>query len=808
MILRHSVICWSITAMLVSGSVMAMIKSSHAIPTTASAASEPEIVEYHEDHILNSTKIVRSLLLKELTIGSKKYKKVMMEVCRSEDPDLQESIYTFLTNPVFNSENKVEAKAILESGLEQKRAWAYWVKAQQEPKDSSITKWHCLAANQGYVKATKYIEEHKDEIRNASGFLKEIKSIKNKKEIKGKWEEQQKQWTDLCYAQPFIDLYRYHDNLPKELMVYIEKALLINKAVEFGSGDPISIETMFRFAREFYVKGDKRKYFRYCIRAARLGNELAMFQAGFLLQNGFEGQVPDKKRALELYLLAAKKGELEAMYNAGFLLQDGFEGQEPDKKKALWWYLQAAEKGAPEAMFDAGFLLLKGFEGQASDKKEALKLLLRAAEKGMPEAMFNAGNLLQEGFEGQEPNKKRALELYLQAAEKGVPEAMFDAGFLLQDGFEGQASDKKKALELFLCAAGKGLPEGMHGAGFLLQNGFEGQEPDKKRALGLYLQAAEKGMPAAMFNAGNLLICGQSSDEYKALGIHYLVKAAEIMDAKVSVRSMIALEMFYLGNYGEKYINIKSALFWLQKAASFDNDNADVKSMLEHTKKFSLEEPGAGSEKTLEDIIERAEQPLLASASETETGIPNKLRIKGEEAAVKAAGAASADSEEELVTELGTPAEVAAGAAQASALVVTHESRKERLNAKGLRAKLRTLGEAEEKLMKEALVKGDLLENSKITVGKIFGDTATTATITSYFDWKELTELFEDPFFKSQVSITKTKSGCMISATNLANGKYATASTHNKHTKGYKGLHPAFIRDLQKILSLFDIYKP
>src|SRR3989304_7378153 len=148
MILRHSVICWSITAMLVSGSVMAMIKSSHAIPTTASAASEPEIVEYHEDHILNSTKIVRSLLLKELTIGSEKYKKVMMEVCRSEDPDLQESIYTFLTNPVFNSENKVEAKAILESGLEQKRAWAYWVKAQQEPKDS-IAKWHCLAANQG-----------------------------------------------------------------------------------------------------------------------------------------------------------------------------------------------------------------------------------------------------------------------------------------------------------------------------------------------------------------------------------------------------------------------------------------------------------------------------------------------------------------------------------------------------------------------------------------------------------------------------------------------------------------------------------
>ncbi|HBH19343.1 MAG TPA: hypothetical protein DDX14_10515, partial [Cyanobacteria bacterium UBA9579] len=239
MILRHLVICWSITAMLVSGSVMAMIKSSPAIPATASAASDPGILEYYEDHILNSNKIVRSILLKELTPGSEKYKKVIMEVCRSEVPDLQESIYNYLTRPVFNSENKEWAKAILESGLEQKRAWAYWVKAQQEPK-GSITKWHCLAANQRHVEATKHIEKHKDKIRSASDFLKEIESIKNKKEIREKWEERQKQWTDLCYAQPFIDLYRCHDNLPKKLIAYIEKVLLLNKAVEFGSSDPIS----------------------------------------------------------------------------------------------------------------------------------------------------------------------------------------------------------------------------------------------------------------------------------------------------------------------------------------------------------------------------------------------------------------------------------------------------------------------------------------------------------------------------------------------------------------------------------------
>ncbi|HBH19344.1 MAG TPA: hypothetical protein DDX14_10520, partial [Cyanobacteria bacterium UBA9579] len=559
-------------------------------------------------------------------------------------------------------------------------------------------------------------------------------------------------------------------------------------------------------------KPDKNQALKLYLRAAEKGSREAMFDAGFLFKDGFEGQEPNKTKALELLLRAAEKGMPEAMFNAGNLLHMGFEGQEPDKKQALYWYLQAAEKGIPDAMFNAGFLLQDGFEGQKPNKTRALELFLRAAEKGLPAGMHGAGFLLQNGFDGQVPDKKKALCWYLQAAKKGTPEAMFNAGLLLSEGFEGQEPDKKWALKLYLQAAEKGMPAAMFNAGNSLSKGFEGQEPDKKRALVLYLQAAEKGMPAAMFNAGLLLICGQSSDEYKALGIHYLVKAAEIMDAKVSVRSMIALEMFYLGNYGEKYINIKSALFWLQKAASFDNDNADVKSMLEHTKKFSLEEPGAGAEaeagaeKILQGIIERAEQPLLASASETETGIPNKLRIKGEEAAVKAAGAASADSEEELVTELGTPAEVAAGAAQASALVVTHESRKEeRLNAKGLREKLRTLGEAEEKLMKEALVKGDLLENSKITVGKIFRDTATTATITSYFDWKELTELFEDPFFKSQVSITKTKSGCMISATNLANGKYATASTHNKHTKGYKGLHPAFIRDLQKILSLFDI---
>ncbi|MBP6985610.1 MAG: sel1 repeat family protein, partial [Alphaproteobacteria bacterium] len=146
----------------------------------------------------------------------------------------------------------------------------------------------------------------------------------------------------------------------------------------------------------------------------------AMFNAGVLLEKGFDGQSADKKKALKYYRQAIDLGVAEAMCNAGVLLEKGFDGQSADKKQALEYYRQAIDLGVVEAMYNIAYLLSEGFDEQPSDKKQAEKYCRMAIDNGFHPAILLLAEILPKDTEEQIQEKEN---LYKKAVSCNVQNA-------------------------------------------------------------------------------------------------------------------------------------------------------------------------------------------------------------------------------------------------------------------------------------------------------------------------------------------------------------------------------------------------
>jgi TPR repeat protein len=460
---------------------------------------------------------------------------------------------------------------------------------------------------------------------------------------------------------------------------------------------------------------------------------MAMANAGCIYENGSKGVRRNKTRALELFLAAADQGLVEGKFRAGLLLR--VRGHPGDLKKARQLILESADEGYIEAMSYAGEQLEKEFEGEPADLDRALDYHLIAADNGDSGAMFSAGMLLKNQYREHEQlfDVVLALKLFLQAIENGQHFARCHAADILSQ--VEQLIDKKKALALYLQSAKSGCSHAMFNAGTFLAEGFEGQPADQDRALRLFLRSANEG----------------------------------------ESRAMVSLAQMYLDAHQDDPQNLKSALFWLEKAKLLGEPLAEK--YLQTAYQLDAESKEK-DDLSLENLLKETTTLISGGESHAQSS-----------STVKTPEMSNEDDFEDQIDTVATPS--------------NHQTSPEKIrNIKEVRKRFREIAQLE-KATTLSRTKQPILtlseDEQKIANAILF--TGNTQAI----DHNALKRLFDSPFFQGQVEVTRTTQGLAVNAFNRETRKFASASTHRKHKQSYKGAQPEFVRNLRPILELFNV---
>ena len=123
----------------------------------------------------------------------------------------------------------------------------------------------------------------------------------------------------------------------------------------------------------------------------------------------------DDKETVEWYRRGAELGSDLAMFDLGWMYDNG-KGLEEDKDEAMEYYRKAYDrrgKAAGRAACNIGNL----YEETYRDDENALKWYRRGAELGSDWAMYSLGEMYEKG-KGVEQNKGKAVDWYRKAYEK------------------------------------------------------------------------------------------------------------------------------------------------------------------------------------------------------------------------------------------------------------------------------------------------------------------------------------------------------------------------------------------------------
>ena len=157
------------------------------------------------------------------------------------------------------------------------------------------------------------------------------------------------------------------------------------------------------------VRKDYEKAIKCFIRAADLGNALAMERVGYMYNLGC-GVKEDKTEALKWYRRAAEIGDVNLENHFAYCLEDG-DGVEQNIDEAIYWFRRSAELDNKKAMFELAALLFE-YKG---NKAEAMDWLIK----------YNDGNELGAKaclagiYSSCLKDKKKAFELYKEVSEQG-----------------------------------------------------------------------------------------------------------------------------------------------------------------------------------------------------------------------------------------------------------------------------------------------------------------------------------------------------------------------------------------------------
>ncbi|MDR1111875.1 MAG: sel1 repeat family protein [Deltaproteobacteria bacterium] len=107
------------------------------------------------------------------------------------------------------------------------------------------------------------------------------------------------------------------------------------------------------------------------LRDALSGDPEAQFNMARAYELG-DGVPKDVAKAIEWYEKAARNGNESAMYNLGVIHELGLKGGEADAGQAAFWYGKAMEKGNTNAMASLGYLFETGGGSIEADPFKAL----------------------------------------------------------------------------------------------------------------------------------------------------------------------------------------------------------------------------------------------------------------------------------------------------------------------------------------------------------------------------------------------------------------------------------------------------
>jgi hypothetical protein len=343
--------------------------------------------------------------------------------------------------------------------------------------------------------------------------------------------------------------------------------------------------------------------------------------------------------------------------------------------------------------------------------------------------------------------------------------ALINFAKLCIQGYVDGQKNIQKAIEMILPLAKKNYHEAMDFMGHIFLDCDEDDELNHKKAAEWYKRAAESGYEPSMIKFAKLMIlspCLSKSDQ-----------------------------------------NLKEALFWLQKAESLGIDEA--RNYLEMCENLMKE--NAELEISDNDILEKNDisdnnmidfKQLDAPIELQEIDFVENYSNNNVDLAESDDYFINVDFNDEnniIIDDYNSM----------ESLNIVDKNVQQSKNPKYIREQLRKLAELKKKQEDQKnnndVEKKELSEKNQLIVNMLLDKSIKVKNV----DYTQLVNLFEDPFFENQVSITKSKSGCVIAAKNYKTLAYVTASTHKKHGQTYKGLNPFFARDLIEVLALFGL---
>jgi uncharacterized protein len=150
----------------------------------------------------------------------------------------------------------------------------------------------------------------------------------------------------------------------------------------------------------------------------------------------------DKKGAVPLFLKAANAGHPEAMYEMGYLYENG-DGVAKDIKQAAGWYRKGAEAGDRKAQRAIGIMYENG-TGVPENWIEAAAWYRKSAQANDVIGQYMLGRAYQYGI-GVPLSLTDAITWYDKAAAQGDGDAGFAAKYLRDNhGLDGSSRDQEE----------------------------------------------------------------------------------------------------------------------------------------------------------------------------------------------------------------------------------------------------------------------------------------------------------------------------------------------------------------------------
>ena len=322
------------------------------------------------------------------------------------------------------------------------------------------------------------------------------------------------------------------------------------KNIASEDGNPIAKNVI---GDSFFADANYSEALMWYLKSANLGYERAMFNVGYIYENG-KGVKEDYNEAVLWYRKAAEKGLGDAQDAIGYMYEYGL-GLPIDYNRAAKWYKKSAKQSNTNSLLGLSRLYVKG-RGVPQNLHEAARWYSKALEslddnsitveldmEGLrtnAELLFWIGESYYYG-DGINKNYPKAFHWYKKASDLGYSDAQFSLGIMLENG-EGVEEDYKEAVKYYYLSAKQhnsnaleainnlGDQEVIDALYYLGELFFYGKgvRQDYSEAIKWYKKAADLGHLEAICKLGEIYEKGKGVQQNFSKAAAYYRKAVEL----------------------------------------------------------------------------------------------------------------------------------------------------------------------------------------------------------------------------------------------------------------------------------------